>query len=267
MSDRKEIVEAVRSLRSKITRMAHDANNPHASYRYVSIDKYYEHVAKMITAEGLIWRVEETNYELIPHQGKNKDRTYAKVTFKYGLYKGSSSWEDYTRLTILSPVEGPQTTGSVVSYAEKVFMRTLATVPTGEDDADASAPEKDLQVVRSEGPDPLLDEDPTPDYDPETGEIPPKDFPIPDQQRELVSTFKDNLPVVGTKPIQTDKHVAMVEQIFTTFMPLVKSKQVLTDFHAENIAALEKVKTLDPAAHDRIKALFNNKFKELKGRK
>jgi hypothetical protein len=31
-----------------------------------------------------------------------------------------------------------------------------------------------------------------------------------------------------------------------------------------NIAAFEKVKSLDPAANDRIKALFNDKFKELK---
>ena len=57
---------------------------------------------------------------------------------------------------------------------------------------------------------------------------------------------------------------ALFEKIFETWVPSISTRAKLTDFHASNFAAIEKVKTIDPAAHDRIKAMFNAKFKELK---
>lgn len=263
-----EIIDAIHSLRSKMKRMGHDADNAHASYGYVSIDKYYEHVAKMITAEGLVWRVREHNYEIVIG---TTGKANAKVTYKYDLYKGSSSMEDYTQVTILLPITGAQTTGSAVSYAEKVFMRTLGCVPTGEEDADAHAPEP--VAIPKVVPDltapgtltgaalPVNLQNNIPDHNPDTGEI-------KDESLEVTEGFtKDKLPIGSTKKLEDDKSVALLEEIIKTFMPQVKSHAVLTDWHAVNIAAFEKVKRLDPATHDRIKAMFNEKFKELKARK
>jgi hypothetical protein len=250
-----EIIDAIHALRTKVKRMGHDADNAHASYGYVSIDKYYETVAKMITAEGLVWRMRETNYEIVIG---TTGKANAKVTYKYDLYKGSSSMEDYTQMTILLPITGAQTTGSAVSYAEKVFMRTLGCVPTGEEDADATAPES-VAVPKAAGPkmttDPMFnggDPKPAPEqpaHDPETGEIFGGDGEAPNWT---------------PKQIADEKAVGMIEEIIKTFMPGVKTTAELTDWHAVNIAAFEKVKSLDPAANDRIKALFNDKFKELK---
>lgn len=269
-----EIIEAIHALRTKVKRMGHDADNAHASYGYVSIDKYYETVAKMITNEGLVWRVRETNYEIVTG---STGKANAKVTYKYDLYKGSSSMEDYTQVTILLPITGAQTTGSAVSYAEKVFMRTLGCVPTGEEDADAQAPEAIVpQKAGSPGicspaeqPSSKAAGVPTgnegragePAHDPDTGEI-------KNESLEVIESYtKDNLPVGGTKKIEDKNGVVLLEEIIKTFMPMVKTHAVLTDWHAVNIAAFEKVKRLDPDAHDRIKGLFNDKFKELKARK
>lgn len=245
-----EIIDAIHALRTKVKRMGHDADNAHASYGYVSIDKYYETVAKMITAEGLVWRMRETNYEIVIG---TTGKANAKVTYKYDLYKGSSSMEDYTQMTVLLPITGAQTTGSAVSYAEKVFMRTLGCVPTGEEDADAQAPEP-VAVPKAVEPKPIAvtpeqQQTVQPAHDPDTGEIFGGDGEAPNWT---------------PKQIADEKAVGMIEEIIKTFMPGVKTTAELTDWHAVNIAAFEKVKSLDPAANDRIKALFNDKFKELK---
>lgn len=261
MGASKEITEALLSVRAGIKKLTHNAENPHGEYNYVSIDKYYEQVARIATEKGLAWRTTEKEYNLLEGQGARKDRTYVKVKFQFDLMAGSSSYEDYMNITILSPIDGPQTAGQVYSYADKVFMRVAFCVPSGEKDADATKQEP--VVVRSEGPDPILSgtvqvqgtSNVVPLHDKQTGEVMP----------EIVSrTSKEGLPIIDTRKLSDNAGVSMIEGIIQRWIPDITTTAKLTDWHAENLAAFEKVKTLDPAAHQRIKDMFNKRFTELK---
>ena len=273
MTKHTEIIAAIQSVRAKITPMGTDAANPHGGYNYISIDKYYTHVAKAINEAGLVWRTKEVGYELIPNQGKERNRTYVKVQLQYDLYKGDECIEDYSRVTVLTPVDGPQTTGQVFSYAEKVFMRVLACVPTGEKDADDTKQEPihtpdplDLGAPTPASPPKLRVVEPPPAHDADTGELVDGDL-LSDDEKVIAPKFKEGLPVCDTRRIDSEKAAATLEAIFKAFVPTVGTTAKLADFHAENLAAIEKVKGLDPNTHTRIKQLFNDRNKELKARK
>lgn len=282
----KEIIEAVLTVRKNITSISKDAKNQHGGYNYVSIDTYYEKIATVATAAGLVWRTREISFDLIANQGRTKDRTYVQSKFSYDLMCKDKSALDYMSVTILSPIDGPQTTGQLFSYADKVFMRVAFCVATGEQDADDikqepisltahSKAELDefLQPLKQSTTLPIAGQNSSanddlslddPEHDPETGELIPPG--LHKDHMEVVSKVKDDLPLIDTRKISPEA-IATIEAIFTTFMPKVKSSAALRDWHAENLAAIEKVKNHDPAAHDRIKAAFNSYNKKLKEKK
>lgn len=248
----KEIIEAIQSVRSQVGSLVKSAENKHGGYNFVPIDTYYEKVASLATKAGLIWRSQEKSFELVNIQTKSGDKTHAKATYSYSLYLKEHEFPDFMTVTIINQVVGAQTTGQLFSYADKVFMRVAFCVRTGEEDADASEPDPVLSVPTPTVRRPEVTQ-PTPPHDPATGEI--KD--------DLVSGETDGLPTLDTRKIN-ENAVKTIEKIFETWLPTIGTRAKLTDFHASNFAAIEKVKTIDPAAHDRIKALFNAKFKELK---
>lgn len=264
----KEIIDAVLAFRKSVKRMAHDEKNNHDGYAYVSIDKYYEQVASVATGVGLAWKSKEVAYDFVPGMGGRGDRTFVKVTFSYDVMAGGETAEDYGRVTILSPISGAQTAGQLFSYADKVFMRTLGCVATGEKDADAN-PTEDFTPRNStpKGVDPILGGG-TPPHDPVTGEI--TDLSLDDEPKkeaaepngDVVLKEKDGLPIIDTRKV-TAPEVALVEKIFERYLKTIKTKSKLRDWHAENIAAMEKIKTFDPAAYDRIKLAFNTHNKSL----
>lgn len=287
MTVSKDIIEAVLTVRKNATSIKKDAKNQHGGYNYVSIDTYYEKIASVATQAGLIWSTKETNFELIPNQGRSKDRTYVRSTFSYSLMVKDQVAENYMSVTIVSPIDGPQTTGQLFSYADKVFMRVAFCVPTGEVDADdmkqepitttaqttdsflspaqttimvAGQNSNDDGLSLDDGPSPKGDETP---HDPATGEIIPEG--LHKDHMEVVSRVVDDLPMLDTRKVSQEA-VSVIEAIFTTFMPKIKSPSKLQDWHAENLAAIEKVKTHDPAAHDRIKAEFTKYYKALKAK-
>lgn len=280
----KEIIDAVLVVRKGITSISKDAKNPHGGYNYVPIDTYYEKISSVATAAGLAWRTREISFDLIPNQGKNKDRTYVQSKFAYDLMAKDKVAGDYMSVTILSPIDGPQTTGQLFSYADKVFMRVAFCVATGEADADDIKQEPisltahtkaDLDDFltpptpkQAASAEPLkVDDDLSlddPEHDPETGEILPEG--LHKDHMEVVSKIKDDLPLIDTRKVAPEA-IETIEAIFTTFMPKIKSPGALRDWHAENLAAIEKVKTHDPAAHDRIKTAFNTYNKKLKEKK
>lgn len=257
-----KITEAILRFRGNVKRMTHDEQNKHDSYSYVSIDKYYEQVAPIATKAGLAWRGREVSFDMVPGMGARGDRTYVKVTFSYDLMADGETAEDYTRITILSPISGPQTTGQVYSYADKVLMRTLGCVSTGEQDADALPTEEVRSTPVKD--DPIMGAASTlPDHDPITGEIKDTglslDDPAPVQSgpnADIIMKEKDGLPILDTRKIG-EAEVALVEKIFERYIKEVKTKPKLRDWHAENLAAMEKIKKIDPSSAGRIKALFN----------
>lgn len=253
MSVPKQIIEAVKTIRAKITPLKHNEENKHGGYGYVSIDKYYETVAKIATEAGLVWSAKEESFDLIPNQGKEKNRTYVKATISYSVHSGEHTAENYMRISILTPIDGPQTTGQIFSYADKIFMRVSFCVVTGEQDADAAPQEP---MVSTHTPDPIL-EPPTKQHlvggdtvgrdgqgnplqannDGEVLELPPI-------QAAVAPKFKDGLPLIDTKKIERteagEKSVAIMIEIFKVFLPNIKAKAKLNDWYAENLAAIEK---------------------------
>lgn len=128
-----------------------DDKNQHQGYKYTSIDTYYHEIPKVAAANGLWWNITEVEQPVqievsVQKRGGEVAQSHAFLyRFRCSLYYGERPVvsNDYT---ILHPAQGPQTTGSAMSYAEKLFMRTTFKVPTGEFDADSV--DQDLPITK-----------------------------------------------------------------------------------------------------------------------
>lgn len=130
-----ETIKAIIATREQVGSLGKSAMNPHGRYKYVSIDTYYEKVAVAAAKNGLSWIASETDFQIMPEVGKTG---IIKATYNVSLMHTSGDFiHDFTRLTIIHPIQGAQTVGSAMSYLDKVFMRQLFSVATGEKDGDA----------------------------------------------------------------------------------------------------------------------------------
>lgn len=120
--------------------------NKHGGFRYVSIDNYYETVARIALKHGFTWKIRETESGVIPI-GTKLDRNghetaifavRSAYTFDVMHAPSGTVWGNYFSCSIVHPLQGAQTAGSAMSYADKLFMRTTFHVVTGEQDADAT---------------------------------------------------------------------------------------------------------------------------------
>lgn len=128
-----------------------EGENKFAGYKYVSIDSYYETLAKVAARNGLTLVTRETDFDIVAvvassekkgqASGPPQERTFAKITYACDAYlDGMDVTTDISRVTVLHAITGPQTAGSAASYAEKVFFRVLLKAVTGEPDGDAEQP-------------------------------------------------------------------------------------------------------------------------------
>ncbi len=84
---------------------------------------------------GLLWRIREGMARL----AEIGDTRGMHFLYEIDLFhKNGEVWENFDRVNVFHPLQGAQTSGSARSYAEKIFMRTLFKVVTGEKDADAT---------------------------------------------------------------------------------------------------------------------------------
>mgnify|MGYP001175596862 CR=1 FL=1 len=185
-----------------------DSNN---TYNYVSIDAYYEGVAKKCIEAGLNWFPSELG---IGFQ-EGPDGLIQVQQYGFTLYDSETGdiAENAIKLTISHPFQEAQTTGSSLSYAEKLLMRVLFKVVTGEKDADANAPKKrgrPAETVEVENP---FKEEATNDND----EAPPQP-----------ATSKKVPLKRGPKPKVTDENSAQQEMDAVTEEPEVKPQDSST---------------------------------------
>jgi len=130
-----ETIKAIIETRTKVGNLGKAAFNPHGRYKYVSIDTYYEKVAAAAAANGLAWVANETKFDLLPDVGKTG---IIRATYAVTLMHSSGDYlPNFSSITIVHPIQGAQTVGSAMSYLDKVFMRQLFSVATGEAGADA----------------------------------------------------------------------------------------------------------------------------------
>lgn len=227
ISMKPETIRAIVSVRDQVGQLGKAAMNPHGRYKYVSIDAYYEHVGSVAAKHGLSWVAREVDFKLMPEVGKTGiiQATYSIML----MHISGDVVPDFTRITIVHPLQGAQTVGSAMSYLDKVFMRQLFAIATGEKDSDADETD----------PNALL------------GGSTPTKAREPERRPE-------------TKPEQPQMSVADIEAMFTSFLPMAQDEEELKSFWSDNYPARNTLKDSDDAAYKRVLAAFSARKAQIK---
>lgn len=200
--------------------------NPHGQYKYVGIDKYYEKVSGIAADLGLSWVLVQDKFELHPNVGKSG---MLEISYRVNLFHSSGAViENFSYLSIIHPIQGAQTVGSALSYADKTFQRQLFKVSTGEEDADSTAPD---------------------DISNFTGK---KTVSLDEVEKITRQTeVKRNVVEKETEDV--------FGAIFFDFIPDCSSIDDLVEFYQENEQVLLKLKTNFPAKHKKIMDAFTSR--------
>ena len=259
------IALAVLAVQKSLGVLGKEGTNEFQNYAYVSIDKYYEIVAQVATANDLSWFCKEVSSEIVD-VGHNKQAI--KFDYVFSMFHGTGEVVPvYDRISIYHPLQGAQTSGSAASYAEKLFMRKAFKVVTGEKDADAAdqdfgtgetpekvEPPKNLEKAEKQAAESAAEAEVTP---PPVGEEPPKpgngaDFDADDYVE------KDKDGTVTLREIK-DPDVAnweLIYSVFEKFIPHCKNVKDTRAFWSKNIKAIELLKGGDPKLHENLVAMF-----------
>ena len=128
----KVMANALFDIQSQIGTLGYDSNNEFAKYRYVSIDKYYEKMRPLMNDAGIMIIPDELESSL------SEDRKLYRAVYQFTIvHKDGAVWNFPIRRSITLPFTGAQSAGSALSYVEKIAMRTIFKINSGErDDAD-----------------------------------------------------------------------------------------------------------------------------------
>lgn len=128
----KVIANALFEIQSQIGTLGYDSNNEFAKYKYVSIDKYYEKMRPLMNEAGIMIIPDELESSL------SEDRKLYRAVYQFTIiHKDGAVWNFPIRRSITLPFTGAQSAGSALSYVEKIAMRTIFKINSGErDDAD-----------------------------------------------------------------------------------------------------------------------------------
>lgn len=226
-----ETIKAIIETRTKVGNLGKAAFNPHGRYKYVSIDTYYEKVAAAAAANGLAWVATERSFELLPDIFKAPT---VRITYSVTLMHSSGEViPDFSVVTIVHPVQGAQTVGSAMSYLDKVFMRQLFSVATGEAGADADETDPADVMLRPSKPSPAPKEVAAPEVDA------PEKFPM-------------------------EAGLKQSEDVFVKDPALARTEEELVAFWQENIKAIDLLKTSAPDRYKRVLASFTERRAQLK---
>ena len=128
----KVIANALFEIQSQIGTLGYDSDNEYAKYKYVSIDKYYEKMRPLMNDAGIMIIPDELESSL------SDDRKLYRAVYQFTIiHKDGAVWNFPIRRSITLPFTGAQSAGSALSYVEKIAMRTIFKIDSGEkDDAD-----------------------------------------------------------------------------------------------------------------------------------
>lgn len=239
--DYRQMTDAIIKTTNGVGTVGKGAFNQHGGYGYVSIDRFYETVAKIAAEHGLTWVVREVSAEILPSMGKSGA---IRFTYEVDLRHSSGAVErGYSRLTILHPVQGAQTAGSALSYADKCFMRQCFKTATGEKDIDADATDnKALDTPKQE-----------------VKKAPPPDTPVTPTHTEQPAQNDNALP--GEEDTEGWR---LLEDCLRLAIESARTQDELKQAWSDNLPGLEHAKAHDETMHKRIVAQFTSKKKELK---
>jgi hypothetical protein len=126
----KVIANALFDIQSKIGALGYDSDNGFANYRYVSIDKYYEKIRPLMNDAGIMIIPDELESSL------SEDKKLYRAVYQFTIiHKDGAVWNFPIRRSITLPFTGAQSAGSALSYLEKIAMRTIFKINSGDKDS------------------------------------------------------------------------------------------------------------------------------------
>lgn len=136
-----KISKAIIDVMKAVKKLERSESNKFASYKYASIDDFLEDLRPKLSDAGLSILVNEivSNQFTVPEIKKDITVDSLFVHYAYDFYLAHLECEEIfgpIRRTVDLRFVGPQTSGQAQSYCEKMFMRSLFKVATGELDAD-----------------------------------------------------------------------------------------------------------------------------------
>lgn len=132
------IAKAIIQIKKTVTTLGADQRNDHGKYPYVTVDKFYDIIGRKMASEGLALVIDETAAEV--RDGKSGN-PWLFTQYSMAFVHESGAMSPPMRRSCALPISGPQAFGAAQSYIEKQFLRQVFKIPTGEQDADAVAPE------------------------------------------------------------------------------------------------------------------------------
>jgi len=132
------IAAAIIAVKKQVKQLGTDDKNDHGKYSFVSVDKFYERIGKLMAEAGLALLIDETSTDVRGSEKSGSPWLFAQYTLSFMHESGAMSAG--LRRSIALPISGPQAFGAAQSYIEKQFLRQVFKVPTGEKDADDTAP-------------------------------------------------------------------------------------------------------------------------------
>lgn len=121
----------------KVKRLEKADENKFGHYNFTSVDDFKDALRPMLSAEGLQIGMDETAFELVEMEGKQKTLV-AKFTFSMQMRHVDGEAEAAEKITVALPYTGAQTTGAARSYALKEWLKTKFMQSSGDiaDEAD-----------------------------------------------------------------------------------------------------------------------------------
>lgn len=256
------IASAMIKIAQAVPQLGKADRNQFAKYNYVSIDKYYETIAKLAAANGIAWQAYEVENTVLPEIGKDGA---LRITYSFDLYHESGDMiRAFTAFTIIHPIQGAQTAGSALSYAEKLFMRSAFKVVTGEADADASDPD-DLKIKEKVKEQPAVKEVVKAFPDATITDVRPKVSgaiaPDPSPETAITESVDDDgLPTMKSDTTDYITASAMLIRIANT----AEGTDVLRRLHQVNIGVIERMEKEAPKLREKVRKVFNERVAALK---
>ena len=253
------IAAAMIKIAQAVPQLGKADRNQFAKYNYVSIDKYYEGIAKLAAANGIMWQPREIHTAIEKDVGKDGA---LRITYAFDLYHESGDCiEEFSKFTILHPIQGAQTAGSALSYADKLFMRSAFKVVTGEQDADASDPD-DLKIKERVKQEPAVKEVLKAFPDAEVVDARPKGASAPEGAEADVTDRIDDEGFNIFKSDATDYNT--IAKVCIRIAPTAQSESDLMRFWTVNMGVIDRMKNEAPKLYTKVKEEFTKRRAALK---
>ena len=143
------IAAAIIAVMKQVKQLGHDERNQQGGYNSVSVDKMYATLGPIMADAGLALLIDESETNVRANEKTGNPWLFASYDCRFLHESGAIS--PVMRRSIAMPISGPQAFGAAQSYVEKQLLRQVFKVPTGERDADATAPQEDAPESRSAG--------------------------------------------------------------------------------------------------------------------